>query len=299
MQQLGITYRLPGKKILLRPALFSSSLRRMNKIKLKKIWKWFKIVALVYSMIGILLFFLQDKFIFHPAKLPADYNYHFDIPFRQIDLAVTAEKNLSIVQFTVPDSVRKGIVLYFHGNRQNINRYAKYATNFTRNGYEVWMMDYPGYGKSTGKRSEQVLYDDALLLYKMAISKVSLEHIILYGKSLGTGIAAQLASVRDCRRLILETPYYSMDALAKYYFFIYPVIPMSKYTIPTYRNFELIKAPITIFHGTKDQVIPYKQAKWLANKKPGTELITIEKGKHNNLPDFSLFHHKLDSLLNN
>ena len=271
----------------------------MNKTRLKKIWKRFKIVALVYCIIGIALYFLQDKFIFHPAKLPADYNYQFDIPFRQIDLAVTTEKNLSIVQFTVHDSVRKGIVLYFHGNRQNITRYAKHATNFTRNGYEVWMMDYPGYGKSTGKRSEQVLYDDALLLYKMAISKVSLEHIILYGKSLGTGIAAQLASVRDCRRLILETPYYSMDALAKHYFFIYPVIPMSKYKLPTYRNFERIKAPITIFHGTKDQVIPYKQAKWLAAKKTGTELITIEKGRHNNLPDFSLFQHKLDSLLNN
>ena len=271
----------------------------MSKARLKKIWKRIKIIALVYILIGILLYFLQEKFIFHPTKLPADYKYQFDIPFRQIDLAVTAEKNLSIVQFTVPDSIRKGIVLYFHGNRQNINRYAKYAVNFTRNRYEVWMMDYPGYGKSTGKRSEQILYDDALLLYKMAISKVSLEHIILYGKSLGTGIAAQLASVRDCRRLILETPYYSIDALAKNYFFIYPVILMSKYAIPTYRNFELIKAPITIFHGTKDQVIPYKQAKWLANKKPGTELITIEKGKHNNLPDFSLFHHKLDSLLNN
>ena len=271
----------------------------MSKARLKKIWKRIKIIALVYILIGILLYFLQEKFIFHPTKLPADYKYQFDIPFRQIDLAVTAEKNLSIVQFTVPDSIRKGIVLYFHGNRQNINRYAKHATNFTRNGYEVWMMDYPGYGKSTGKRTEQVLYDDALLFYKMAISKVSVEHIVIYGKSLGTGIAAQLASVRDCKRLLLETPYYSMDALAKHYFFIFPVIPMTKYAIPTYRNFDYIKAPITIFHGTKDQVIPYEQAKWLADRKPGTELITIGKGKHNNLPDFPLFHNKLDSLLNN
>ncbi|MCY7311734.1 MAG: alpha/beta hydrolase [Chitinophagaceae bacterium] len=269
----------------------------MNKTRLKKAWKWFKIIALVYFMIGILLYFLQDKFIFHPTKLPADYTYQFDIPFREIDLAVTAEKNLSIVQFTVADSVRKGVVLYFHGNRNNINRYAKYAVNFTRNGYEVWMMDYPGYGKSTGKRSEKVLYSDALLLYKMAIGKVSAEHIIIYGKSLGTGIAAQLASVRDCKNLILETPYYSMDALAKHYFFMYPVMPMTKYSLPTYQHFEYIKAPVTIFHGTRDGVIPYKQAKWLAEKKPGTELITLEKGKHNNLPDFPVFQQKLDFLL--
>lgn len=271
----------------------------MTKTRLKKIWKWLQIITLVYIMIGVALYFLQDKFIFHPKKLPAGYQYKFDIPFRQIDLPVTTEKNLSIVQFTVPDSIRKGIVLYFHGNRMNINRYAKYAPEFTRNNYEVWMMDYPGYGKSTGKRSEQVLYDDAALLYKMAHSKVPAEQIIIYGKSLGTGIAAQLASKKDCKRLILETPYYSMDALAKHYFFMYPVMPMTKYALPTYQHFEYITAPITIFHGTKDQVIPYKQARWLVEKKPGTELITIEKGRHNNLPDFPIFQHKLDSLLNN
>jgi uncharacterized protein len=269
-----------------------------NKIRVnKKFWKWFKIAVLSYVIIGIGLFAFQEKFIFHPEKLPADYQYKFDIPFHQIDLPVSDNKNLSIVQFTVPDSIRKGIVLYFHGNRKNINRYAPNATNFTRNGYEVWMIDYPGYGKSTGKRTEQMLYDDALIFYKMAISRVSAEHILIYGKSLGTGIAAQLASVRDCKRLILETPYYSMDALAKHYFFMYPVMPMTKYAMPTYQHFEYINAPITIFHGTNDGVIPYKQAKRLVAKKAGTELITLEKGEHNNLTSFPLYQHKLDSLL--
>ncbi len=269
----------------------------MYKARLKKTWKWFKIIALVYIMIGVALYFLQDKFIFHPKKLPADYQYQFDIPFREIDLPVTHQKNLSIVQFTVPDSVRKGIVLYFHGNRTNINRYAVNAKQFTRNGYEVWMLDYPGFGKSTGKRSEQVLYDDALLLYKMAIGTVSLEHIIIYGRSLGTGIASQLASVRECKKLILETPYYSMDALAKHYFFMYPVMPMTKYALPTYQYLDYVRSPVTIFHGTNDGVVPYKHARWLKERKKDAELITIEKGKHNNLAEFPLFQHKLDSLL--
>lgn len=269
----------------------------ITKTRLKKFWKWFKISALIYIMIGTALYFLQDKFIFHPKKLPADYQYRFDVPFRQIDLPVTEEKNISIVQFTVPDNVRKGIVLYFHGNRENINRYAPYAKNFTRNNYEVWMIDYPGYGKSTGKRKESFLYEDALTFYKMANNKIAADSIIIYGKSLGTGIASHLASVRDCKRLILETPYYNMDALAKHYFFMYPVIPMTKYSFPTNQNFEYIKAPVTIFHGTKDKVIPYKHAKRLAAIKKGTELVTIDKGRHNNLNDFPLFQHKLDSLL--
>ena len=84
-------------------------------------------------MIGVALYFLQDKFIFHPKKLPTDYEYKFEIPFRQIDLAVSDEKNMSIVQFTVPDSVRKGVVLFFHGNRENINRFDTCVKNVSRN----------------------------------------------------------------------------------------------------------------------------------------------------------------------
>lgn len=271
----------------------------MKKTAIRKTWKWLQWTALIYIMIGAALYFLQDKFIFHPRKLPADYQYRFEIPFREVTLPVSEEKNISIVQFTVPDSLRRGIVLYFHGNRENINRYAKYAEFFTRNQYEVWMLDYPGYGKSTGRRSEKILYEDALLFYKMAISRVPAEQIVLYGKSLGTGIAAQLASVRDCKRLILETPYYSMDALARHYFFLYPVTPLSKYAIPTWQFLENNRAPVSIFHGTRDGVIPYKQAKKLALHKPGAELVTFEKGKHNNLAGFPLFRQKLDSLLNN
>ena len=248
-------------------------------------------------MLGTALYFLQDKFIFHPKKLPADYQYQFDIPFRQIDLPVNREKNLSIVQFTVPDSIRRGIVLYFHGNRENINRYAKYVKNFTDQQYEVWMLDYPGYGKSTGPRTEKILYEDAMLLYKMAIGKTAADSIIIYGKSLGTGIASQLASVRDCKKLILETPYYSMTALARHYFFIYPVVPMSKYKFPTNEYFNYIKSPIYIFHGTKDRVIPYRQARRLAAQFSSVTLYTIPKGGHNNLNSFPLFKKELTFLL--
>lgn len=251
----------------------------------------------MYIVFGILLYFLQEKFLFHPEKLPADYTYKFNIPSKEVNLAINNDKNLNIVQFTVPDSVCKGVVLYFHGNRRNIERYALFATNFTKNNYEVWMMDYPGFGKSTGERTEQIMYEDAEQFYKMARARFPKDSIIFYGKSLGTGVAAQLASVRNCKRLILETPYYSVEALMNTYLFMYPVNWMTKYHFPTYQYFEKVEVPITIFHGTSDGLIPYRQAQRLQNIKPGIELVTIEKGKHNNLNDFPLYHHKLDSLL--
>ena len=266
-------------------------------MKWKKAWKITRIAALIYLGLGIVLYFTQTLFIFHPRKLSADHTFNFPFPFQEVNIPVTEEKNISIVQFTVPDSVRKGVVLYFHGNRENISRYAKYSPFFTRNQYEVWMIDYPGYGKSTGKRTEKILYEDALTFYKLANSKFPAENIILYGKSLGTGIASQLAMVRDCQRLILETPYYSMDALARHYFPIYPVMPLSKYALPTHEYFEFIREPITIFHGTRDRVVPYKHSKWLLKKNKGAELITIEKGGHNELTEFPLYRQKIDSLL--
>ena len=85
--------------------------------------------------------------------------------------------------------------------------------------------------------------------------------LFIYGKSIGTGIASHLASVKDCKRLILETPYYSIEALFSHYAFIYPVRWMSKYHFPTYQYLKKVDAPVTIFHGTNDEVIPYQTVK--------------------------------------
>jgi alpha-beta hydrolase superfamily lysophospholipase len=274
----------------------------MEKTTRRKIRKWVLIILLIYIAVGISLYFLQEKFLFHPSTIPDDHAYEFDIPSKEVNLEVNPEKNINIVQFTVPDSVCKGVVLYFHGNMDNITRYAGYASHFTRNNYEVWMIDYPGFGKSTGERSEQILYADAMEMYKMARARYGPDSLILYGRSIGSGIASQLASLRSCKHLILETPYYSMDALMRHYAFIYPVSAMTKYHFPNHEYLEKVLAPLTIFHGTNDEVIPYKNSKRLLKLRektqPGnTELVTIEKGKHNDLDKYALFQSKLDSVL--
>jgi alpha-beta hydrolase superfamily lysophospholipase len=265
---------------------------------MKKLFKWLGVLLLVYIAGGVILFFIQDKILFYPAKLHKDFVFQFSQPYNEINIPVTDEKNLNIIRFTVPDSVCKGVVLYFHGNRENVTRYAPFARYFTSKNYEVWIPDYPGFGKSTGPRNEKVLYEDAYRLYRLARNKFSADSIVIYGKSIGTGIAAQLASVRDCKRLILETPYYSMDELAGHYFFMYPVSSLTKYEFPINQYLEKVQTPVTIFHGTKDEVIPYKQAAKLMkiiNQKG--ELVTILKGKHNNLTESELYQKKLDSLL--
>jgi alpha-beta hydrolase superfamily lysophospholipase len=264
----------------------------------KKLRIWLTILVVVYLLGGTAIYFFQERILFQCKALPADYTYHFHIPYKETTLLLNEKDLLSIVRFTVSDSIRKGVVLYFHGNKDNIERYAPFASNFTKNDYEVWMMDYPGYGKSTGKRTEQALYDNALELYKMARAVVSKDSIIIYGKSLGTGIATQLASVRDCKRLILETPYYSFTAVASRYLFIYPLNWLLHFRFPIYEYMPNVTAPITIFHGTDDEVIKYSNANRLKPLlKKGDEFMTIEGGHHNDLYQFKDVEQKLDSVL--
>jgi pimeloyl-ACP methyl ester carboxylesterase len=270
-------------------------------MKKKILFRWAKVLLLLYGIIGIAFYYLQDKLLFHPVPVDRQVKYDLGQPYTEVNLPYNKETNLNIIQFSnlLDDTVAaKGVVLYFHGNKENVSHYAAYAADFTRHGYEVWMLDYPGFGKSTGKFTEENLYKYALILYKLARSKWPPDHIILYGKSLGTGVAAQLASVRDCRRLILECPYYSMTSLVRHYLFLYPVSSMLHYRFPTYEYLPAVTAPITIFHGTDDGVVSYGNASRLKTLlKPGDEFITIEGGGHNDLHNYPEFRRRLDGIM--
>lgn len=265
----------------------------------RKIYRTVIIVTLIYCSIGIILYQLQEKFIFHPVALPRDYEFKFNIPFKEVNIAINERDTLNMIQFFPDNPAPKGVVLYFHGNRENINHYAKDAINFTKNGYQVWMPDYPGFGKTTGKLTEENIYMQAKEVYKLAHSKFSADSIIVYGKSLGTGVASYIAEQMHCKRLILETPYYSIPDLFSMYAPIYPTNRMSHFKFPVGEYLKDVTVPVTIFHGTSDWVIPYRLAAKLKKVlKSGDEFISIENGSHNDLDDFSLFHSKLDSILN-
>ena len=265
----------------------------------QRVFRWVKVIVLLYSLIGIALYYLQDEFLFHPEKLPKDHAFKFDTPFEEVNIPFNELDTINMVKFFPVDSIRKGVVIYYHGNKQNIERYAKFVTSFTKHGYEVWMEDYPGFGKSSGTRTEKKMYYQAIEIEKMAAAKYGSDSIILYGKSLGTGIAAYVASQTNCKRLILETPYYSIPNLFGCYAFIYPTQQMALYKIPTNEYLQNVNYPITIFHGTDDGVIPYRCAAQLKTTlKPTDEFITIKNGTHHNLANFDVYKNKLDSLLN-
>ena len=267
-------------------------------INKKNLFKWLKIIALVYASIGIALFYLQEKILFHPQKLSSNYQFKFNGRFEESFIAFDDNDTMSLVKFFPEMKPSRGVVLYFHGNMKNVEHYASYMKPFLKNGYEVWMEDYPGFGKSSGKITEKKLYEQALQVKKMADVKFSTDSIIIYGKSLGTGIAANVGSRTKAKMLILETPYYSISSLFNSYAFMYPTSLMSTYKIPTYQFLEDVVYPVIIFHGTDDGVIPYRCAKKLKKVlKPMDKFVTIEGASHNNLNKTSIYFNAIDSLL--
>lgn len=243
-------------------------------------------------------YFFQKKIMLRPKTLPGNYVFSFDFPFREINISFETKYNLNLIQFFPENAKSKGVVLYFHGNRDNVIRYSKHAPVFTKHQYEVWMIDYPEYGKSTGKFTEENVYRQALILYNMASEKFNEKNIILYGKSLGSGIASWLAAQRYCSHLILETPYFSMKDLFHLYAPKFLASKFIHFKFPNNENIQKVTSPITIFHGTKDRVIPYATtAKLRDYLKPGDEFITLQNASHTNVNEYTQYYEKLNAIL--
>lgn len=245
----------------------------------------------------LVLYLLQKPIFFHAKKLDANYQFKFNDNFRDTSIQLN-NISTSIVHF-YPSQKPKGVVLYCHGNQTNITRYAQYASLFTHLGYEVIMYDYPTYGKSVGKLTEENLYLQAEQMYQYTKQYYTDSLITIYGKSIGTGIASFLASKHNCHQLILETPYYSLIQLAKQWAWMYPCDSLMQFKIPAYQFIKNSKQPITIFHGTADKTIYLKTALLLKPYlKPTDQFIIIPNGKHNDLTNEKNVIQKLEQLLN-
>jgi alpha-beta hydrolase superfamily lysophospholipase len=246
--------------------------------------KLISLSLLLYLMGGLLLYFFQESFIFRSQVLPPSHGFSSKLSHREITVPVNTKDTLHAVLYRPDTKVAKGLVLYFHGNRKNIAWYEKFVPYFTERGYEVLMPDYPGYGKSKGMISEEKIYTWATLTYQIARKRYAADSLIIYGKSLGTGIATQLASRRDCKALILETPYYRFSDVLQRLLPLYPMTLLLRYQLPTYQYLPKVAAPVTLLHGTSDGLVSFTQSQKLARLfKPKDRLVVIEGGSHNDL----------------
>lgn len=265
--------------------------------KLKRRLKKFVIVLFgVYVMIGSALYFLQEKLLFFPTPLAQNYQYQLPHQFKELFLETDKNTTINALHFNAEDP--KGVILYFHGNAGNLTGWGTVAEYFVELQYDVLIMDYRTYGKSTGKLSEEALYHDAQFCYDYLLKQYPENQITLYGRSLGTGIASYLASKNNPKQLILESPYYSILDVAKNRFPILPLKQLLKYNFPTYQFLPKAKCPITIIHGTEDGIVPYASAeKLLKLSIENLNFVTVEGGGHNDLIEFETYHKVMKEVL--
>ncbi|MCC6721934.1 MAG: alpha/beta hydrolase [Bacteroidia bacterium] len=240
---------------------------------------------------------ILDKLIFRPVVLSRNYKFKFDAPFEEFFIFPENDVSLNFLKFSSKNS--KGALLYFHGNKDNLNRWGKIASELTKYNYDVYVIDYRGYGKSKGILSEKSLYNDSLFFYNYIKDTFKPNKIVLYGRSLGTGMASWLASKVKPSKLILETPYYSMYNLVGNFLPEFFFKNKLKYHFNTYLHLKNTEFKIIIFHGTKDEVVPYESGQKLFKCINNINKIfyTIEDGKHNNLSKYELYWEKMNEEL--
>lgn len=262
------------------------------------VWIWVLIwVSIGYVGLCLIFYFLQDYFFFRPEILPKNFEYAYAFPFDEVNFEMEDGGQINGLHFKVPNS--KGVVFYLKGNSRSIKGWAKFAKDFVGKGYDFFMIDYRGFGKSSGRRTETTLYNDAQTVYKWLSSEYEEEDIVLYGRSLGSGIAARIAAWNKPRMLILDSPYYSFLYQVKRYGFILPLRWLLRYKIRTDQFIKKVTCPIFVIHGTKDRLISFKQGKRLAElTSDRSELVAIEGAGHNNLPDYAEYHEELYDILN-
>ncbi len=211
-----------------------------------------------------LLYFFQRTFIYAPAKYkPSLEAFHASY---MTEITLHTSDNLELSAWYKPADKGKPSIIVFHGNARNIGARAPLARAHNKLGFGVLLLEYRGYGQNPGRPSENGLYRDARAGITFLKERgVPINHIVLYGESLGTGVATQMAvEYPNACALILQSPYTSLSALRRYHFPWLPITPWDKFD--SLARIQKIHMPLLALHGTEDLVVPYNQGKRLFDR---------------------------------
>ena len=253
-------------------------------------------LAVGYTVLCLLFYFGQDLFFFRPERLAKTFLYEYPFPFTEVNFEMEDGGNVNALHFRVPNS--KGVVFYVKGNSRSIKGWGKFAKDFVGKGFDFFILDFRGFGKSTGRRTEQTLISDLQHVYKWLADEYGEDKIVLYGRSLGSGLAARVASWNRPKLLILDCPYYSFLYHISRYAFLLPLRWLLRYHIRTDLFIKKVDCPIHIIGGTKDRLIPFRQCEMLQKLAPEKiTLFPLVGAGQNNLTDFPAYHDWLYDVL--
>lgn len=214
--------------------------------------------AVIYLIVVFYIYFNQVGMVFQSAKLSDDHKFQYQSKFEELNIRSFDGAILNGLLFKADHT--KGLVFYLHGNAGTLETWGSIAKRYTDSGYDIFILDYRSFGKSEGEiENEEQLNKDISIVYKKLCVRYSENKIIIAGYSIGSGLATILASENNPKALILQAPYYSFRELSSAKVRFFPDF-LKKFSFETHNFLPKIKAPIYIFHGLNDQLIPFENS---------------------------------------
>lgn len=241
---------------------------------------------------------VQRRLIFFPEVLSDDTAFDFGAPHTEVWFDSPTGHRLHGVRVVPPRGPEPTrAIVYLHGNAGSVRSWGFVGSELAAFGYVVYVVDYAGFGKSTGSLTEASLLKDVEAVYDTVAA--SHDDVVVFGRSVGSGPAVHLAATRRPRLLVLETPYASFTDLAKR---LVPLAPswLLAFTLRSDLWLKEVRCPVHVFHGTDDEVIPLASARLLVASTPlppGSSVTIVDGGHHNDLSSFPVYARALAGVL--
>jgi uncharacterized protein len=239
------------------------------------------------ALVGLLglVYLHQERLLFFPDTLPDDFQ--LGLPgFEQVPIAVQGA-TLFAVHLKLPQP--RGVVFFLHGNAGNVKDWIGDPQFYRTANFDLFMIDYRGYGRSTGRiESEAQLHSDVAAAWDLIAARYQGLCKVVYGRSLGTSLAARLAARIQPDLTILVSAYWSMAELARLH---YPLLPafLLRYPLMTFRDVGRIDGRVLLIHGDQDRLIPFEHSVRLRALIRDAELVRITGAAHTDLQEFDQY----------
>ncbi len=234
--------------------------------------------------------------VFVANKLPKNYSFQFNQEFKEINVPSFDTKIQNGILFQTENP--KGLIFYLHGNKGSIDSWGNNAKMYTDLGYDIFFLDYRGFGKSEGEiENQEQVFIDISIVYDKVIASYKEKKNVIIGYSIGTGLATYLSSIKNPNKLILQAPYYNF---LEYSSSRAPYFPdfLKKFHFETNIYMTKVKSQIYIFHGNQDQLISIKNSERLQKLfKPKDKLFILENQNHIGINENIEFQSKLKEIL--
>ena len=246
------------------------------------------IAVAAYGGLIALLFLFQRNLLYHPTPgllEPAVYGVA-----EMARVEIETQDGLNLIAWYRPADKGMQTILFLHGNAGHIGHRSGKVKLYLNRGYGVLLLGYRGFGSNAGSPTEKNLYIDGRAALKFLTERfVPLQRTAIYGESLGTGVAVELAKNLSINCLILEAPFTSVPDLAAHHYFFLPASRFVKDRFASIKKIKELISPTFFIHGENDRVIPWTFGKRLYQAAPEPkELLLVPDAGHNNLYEFGV-----------